>query len=99
MNVLPVEPLVSIKCSAPARSESMRRMFFRLFLIIGKPIIRSSDICENCTSIGQPDLAFYAVVEELIGRNVGVMNTVVVTTLMGAMVGRGNSPCEETTKS
>lgn len=98
MNVLSAKPLVSINV-VPARSESMRRMSFRLFLIIGKPIIRSSDFCENYTSIGQHNLAFYAVVESLIGRNVGVMNTVLVATLMEAVVGLGNSPCEETSKS
>lgn len=52
MNVVPVKALVSMNL-VPARSESMRRMSFKPFLIIGKPIIRSSDICENCTSVGQ----------------------------------------------
>lgn len=98
MNVPPVKKLVSISV-VPSRSESMRRMFSKPFLIIGTPIIRSSDMCENCTSIGQTNLAFYAAVESLIGRNVGVLNMVVLTTLMEAVVGLGNSPCEVTTES
>lgn len=44
-------------------------------------------------------MSFYAVVEGLIGRNAGVINTVVVTTLMEAVVGLGNSPCKENTES
>lgn len=44
-------------------------------------------------------MAFCAVVGGLIEENVGVMNTVVVTTLMEAVVGLGYSPCEETTES
>lgn len=40
MNVLTFKPLVSINV-VPPRSESIRRMSFKPFLVIGKPIIRS----------------------------------------------------------
>lgn len=112
MNVLTFKPLVSINV-VPPRSESIRRMSFKPFLLIGKPIIRSHQPHRPIWHVRKMHtgwsmcscLALYSVVEGLMGRNVGmggkvgVMNMVVVTTLMETAVEVGNSPWEETTES
>lgn len=105
MNVLTLKPLVSIN-DVPPRSESIRRMYFKPFLVIGKPIIRSRQPHRPIWHVRKLHigwsmcscLALYNVVESLRGRNVcmggkmGVMSIVVVTTLMETAVEVGNSP-------